>query len=166
MKRIPERQQDPKAYDKQRKAVWYQKNREKVLAQYALKAEERRETAQRWALTHPERHQNIQRRSRKRRDADKEGVAFEHFMRRLRDQGLTLDQYHALAEKQDFCCAICGNTPEIKKGSSLDGFVVDHSHTTNKVRGLICPNHNVGLGMFGDSPVLLRQAATYLERHI
>jgi hypothetical protein len=40
----------------------------------------------------------------------------------------------------------------------------DHSHATGKFRGLMCRSHNLAIGLFSDSPALLREAATYLEK--
>jgi hypothetical protein len=42
---------------------------------------------------------------------------------------------------------------------------VDHDHKTGKIRGLLCRNHNTGLGLFRDDPAIIRQAAAYIERH-
>ena len=50
-------------------------------------------------------------------------------------------------------CVICGTPGEL---------VVDHDHTTGKVRGLLCSHCNRGLGHFRDSPMLLEFAAQYL----
>ena len=77
---------------------------------------------------------------------------------RFNRRGLTLDQYHALAERQDFCCAICGEELDFRP-------TVDHCHATNRVRGLLCMNCNLGLGHFGDHPARLVSAAQYLERN-
>lgn len=85
----------------------------------------------------------------------------------LRRYGLTLDQYHAMQERQDFACAICG----------ADGkLTVDHDHGcckgngsgNNKLcgkcnRGLLCATCNNGLGCFKDSPGLLVAAAQYVS---
>lgn len=50
-------------------------------------------------------------------------------------------------------CVICG----------IEGkLVVDHNHTTNEVRGLLCNHCNLGLGNFKDDPMLLEFAAQYL----
>lgn len=42
---------------------------------------------------------------------------------------------------------------------------VDHCHRTNKIRGILCPPCNTGLGHFQDEPRFLREAADYLERN-
>lgn len=56
-------------------------------------------------------------------------------------------------------CAIC-HLSEAENGKAL---ALDHCHTTNRVRGLLCDLCNTGLGRFKDSPDALRRAITYLE---
>ncbi len=41
---------------------------------------------------------------------------------------------------------------------------IDHDHSTNAVRGVICTNCNTGLGHFGDDATGTRRALAYLER--
>lgn len=74
--------------------------------------------------------------------------------------GITQDQYEEMFAAQGNVCAICGKP---QPGSSKL-FHVDHSHRTGKVRGILCPRCNTGLGMFKDNPAALRAAADYLER--
>ena len=50
-------------------------------------------------------------------------------------------------------CVICGDSVEL---------VVDHCHSTNKVRGMLCGSCNLGLGKFKDDPQLLEFARIYL----
>lgn len=80
-------------------------------------------------------------------------------MRQLWKRGLTLDQYHALAERQDFCCAICGEELDSKARSAID-----HCHNSHRVRGLLCINCNLGLGHFADSQARLASAGRYLAK--
>lgn len=78
----------------------------------------------------------------------------------VRKYGITREEYHVLLEAQNHSCAICGST---EWGTPSPH--VDHSHLSGKVRGLLCGNCNRGLGMFGDSPELMREAVAYLEKN-
>lgn len=70
--------------------------------------------------------------------------------------GITLEQYDQLLIDQDYTCAIC-------KGSVIGTLHVDHCHITQKVRGLLCSECNLGLGKFKDDPELLKEALEYLN---
>jgi hypothetical protein len=86
-----------------------------------------------------------------------------------RTYGLSREQFHGLMAAQNGACAICQATfqePRLN-GTVLDletRACVDHCHATLRVRGLLCPTCNFGLGHFRDDPVWLRRAAAYLER--
>lgn len=79
---------------------------------------------------------------------------------RLKQYGITADDYNRLLELQSGKCAICGTKIGDTHGNRL---YVDHDHKTNKVRGLLCSACNFGIGKFKDSPELLKKAAIYLE---
>lgn len=68
---------------------------------------------------------------------------------------MTTEDYNRMFDEQDGLCAIC-KQPFV--------LVVDHCHTFNDVRGLLCSMCNTGLGMFGDDVDRLRQAMLYLEQ--
>ena len=70
--------------------------------------------------------------------------------------GITNEHYNAINEAQKSCCKIC------EKES--DNLVVDHCHSTQLVRGLICPNCNLGLGHFKDDAQYLQAAIVYLQQ--
>lgn len=55
-------------------------------------------------------------------------------------------------------CTICGEV-------DAKGLVVDHCHTSNTVRGMLCNRCNMGLGLFRDDPFLLEFARIYLLSH-
>jgi hypothetical protein len=65
-----------------------------------------------------------------------------------------------MAAKQNHLCAICGN-PE-REGTKLS---IDHCHTTDKIRELLCTNCNIGIGKGEDNPAILLAAAAYLREH-
>jgi hypothetical protein len=73
--------------------------------------------------------------------------------------GLSLEEYKALSEKQKGLCAICLSKP---KGRSKR-LVVDHCHTSKRVRGLLCNTCNRALGMFQDNARTLTRAVAYLK---
>jgi len=72
--------------------------------------------------------------------------------------GLSIEDETVLLKKQNNACAIC------KKLFQTDSdYHVDHCHDTKKVRGLLCPSCNKGLGLFKDNPTALKAAAAYVE---
>ena len=62
-----------------------------------------------------------------------------------------------MLKKQNNKCKICN--VKFSKSTAC----VDHCHTTNKVRGLLCRLCNIGLGHFKDNTEILTNAITYLE---
>lgn len=72
--------------------------------------------------------------------------------------GISATTYAQMLALQNGVCAICKGTN--KNGKRLS---VDHCHNTNKVRGLLCHNCNMGLGYFRDTIDILKDAISYLE---
>lgn len=74
--------------------------------------------------------------------------------------GLTRrEQIKELTKKQDGLCAICDDAFNYKRKR-----VLDHCHNTGEVRGLLCYNCNLGLGMFKDDVDKLNRAIIYLSQ--
>ena len=73
--------------------------------------------------------------------------------------GITLNQYNFLLEKQRGLCSICFKKELGKK------LAVDHCHKSKKIRGLLCQNCNIGIGVFKDDTLLLRSAIEYLSKN-
>jgi len=69
---------------------------------------------------------------------------------------ITEEERQALLNFQNESCAIC------KEKSIL---VVDHNHITGKIRGLLCNNCNIGIGMLKDSPEIIKAASQYLIKN-
>ena len=75
--------------------------------------------------------------------------------------GITQADYLNMLEAQNGRCAICGT--DVPGGNGA--FHVDHCHTANNVRGLLCHKCNVGLGLFNDNISSLSSAILYLSNH-
>lgn len=78
---------------------------------------------------------------------------------KLRQYGLTPEQYDDLLQAQSGLCAICHRLPSAKRR-----LAVDHDHATGKVRGLLCYRCNTALGAFADDARTLHRAAEYLRK--
>ena len=81
-----------------------------------------------------------------------------------RRYGITQNDYEVMIAEQNNQCAIC-NTTEPGGRHNSDYFVVDHCHTTGKVRKLLCHNCNTALGLVGDNTHILQSMIEYLQEH-
>ena len=70
--------------------------------------------------------------------------------------GINQEDYNKLLASQNSQCAICG------KASHEHYLMVDHCHTTGKVRGLLCRYCNFILGLADDNKAILSRAIEYL----
>lgn len=77
-----------------------------------------------------------------------------------RAYGLTRAAYEGMLEAQKYLCAVCEKPLPPGKGRA-----VDHCHATQQVRGVLCAKCNLGIGMFGDDPGVLKRAADYLSKY-
>lgn len=68
--------------------------------------------------------------------------------------GIDAAELQLLKEVQGNSCGICG---------SKEKLVVDHCHSTNNVRGLLCSPCNQGIGHFRDNPEALMRAAQWVD---
>lgn len=83
------------------------------------------------------------------------------FLAKLREYGLTLDDYMRMWEMQRGCCAICFCDLTTLPPKHRH---IDHDHKTGLVRGLLCRGCNHGLGGFKDNLASLAEAFQYLLR--
>jgi nitrate/TMAO reductase-like tetraheme cytochrome c subunit len=74
---------------------------------------------------------------------------------------ITEKEYLDMLKKQKNCCKICG----IHKKNLKRSLAVDHCHSTDKVRGLLCINCNRGMGYLQDDIEMLKSAIKYLEEY-
>jgi len=69
--------------------------------------------------------------------------------------------YDQLLAEQNGRCAICPSAGDLTRQRPLD---TDHNHYGGRLRGLLCPPCNRGLGLFDENPHTLQKAVLYLEK--
>jgi hypothetical protein len=74
-----------------------------------------------------------------------------------RKYNITLNDKNTLLLKQNNKCVIC----KLELDNNIKTHI-DHCHKTNKVRGILCVNCNLGLGNFKDKEEYLYNAIEYL----
>lgn len=84
-------------------------------------------------------------------------VAWKRLNCQLSHYALTLDQYHSLCESQDWQCAICDRDFDGKEH-------IDHSHTTGRVRGILCAACNTAIGKLKENVDAMHRAIAYVSR--
>jgi len=100
--------------------------------------------AKQWRKDHPE---NVERHLVRMRERTKE-----------RRYGITQKQFDQMLVDQNNKCKICGNGFKSSKDTHID-----HCHSTNKVRGLLCNGCNMALGQFMDNLDIMKNAIKYLQ---
>jgi hypothetical protein len=79
--------------------------------------------------------------------------------------GLEPSAFESLLSSQNGQCAICNVLLDQSFGRhhKPNKLVVDHCHSTGKVRGLLCTMCNKGIGLLKDDPALIESALLYLK---
>lgn len=72
---------------------------------------------------------------------------------------ITLDEYNNLFLLQNGCCKIC-NLHQLKFKRKL---AVDHNHKTGEVRGLLCHNCNLAIGLLYENEDIINNVLLYLR---
>jgi len=141
---------------KQRKAEWYQANKDpaKEAARYAADRENQRAKRREYYQANKE---NVKAQVKAYAQRNPDLIV----RRNLKQYGLTLEQYQKMETDQNGLCAICGKPPT--KGRKR--LSVDHNHTTGKVRQLLCGRCNTAIGMTDESVEILHKIIDYLKRH-
>lgn len=90
--------------------------------------------------------------------------------KRLRYQyGITYEEALQIEKEQDYKCAICKKPFDQSiwhNGMTLTYlFVIDHNHSTKKVRGLLCQPCNTLIGYAKEDITILENAIAYLKKY-
>ena len=94
------------------------------------------------------------------RDENRDAVRDYHYRNRY---GITYEEYKVKLEQQNYSCEICGS--EHTENERMKTLVVDHCHTTGKVRGLLCHSCNVALGAAKEKEEILMSCISYLRTY-
>lgn len=78
----------------------------------------------------------------------------------IRRYGITVEDFEDMLLKQLECCLICGDYLDT---SNLRNVHIDHCHSSNRVRGILCQSCNHLLGNARDSIQILEAAIGYLK---
>ena len=156
MKRMPQSKEQKAAYKKE----YREKNKEQIVAYNKEYYEKNKE--QIVASNKKWREKNKEQRAAYMKEYMKEYIRNldTPAIRRKWRYGISSEDYDTMLEEQDNKCKIC-------LGEFNDQTVtnIDHCHTTNKVRGILCPLCNRGLGHFKDNIKLLTKAINYLQEN-
>jgi hypothetical protein len=135
------------------------------------KAEAARAATRRWRERNPERAKQLQREAAQRWRERNPGSTKEYqrqWRERNRDRwrayrrrynyGTEPAHLAAMLASQNGACAICA-------APLGETYHVDHNHATGRVRALLCPGCNKGIGHFKEDPARLIAACEYLTWH-
>jgi hypothetical protein len=96
--------------------------------------------------------------------SDKVEWAYKSWSSKLqREYGMTVEQYEIMLSEQGGLCKICGREETHRHFGKPVRMAVDHCHETGVVRGLLCRNCNVAIGLLGHSVSRLEKAICYLQ---
>ncbi len=83
-----------------------------------------------------------------------------------RNYGIGLDEAEVMLAAQGGVCAVCLRPVSFGAAKNThNDAVVDHSHATGVVRGIIHGSCNQALGHLKEDPEIFELAAAYLRRH-
>lgn len=99
----------------------------------------------------------------KNKDKFKERSKIANAKRKFTKYGLTEEDYLKIWEEQNYVCAICKLSDNTKHLKSLP-LLIDHDHSTQIIRGLLCTQCNILLGMSKDDINILKNAIFYLTK--
>ena len=80
--------------------------------------------------------------------------------------GMSESEFLELVEQSDSKCNICFRQLDVTKSTEYNKRIcLDHCHTTNKARGILCNSCNTALGLVKEDISNLENMIRYIERH-
>lgn len=93
---------------------------------------------------------------------------YKRFWNTKKKYNIDKEDFERMWKHQRGKCAICGVSmtfPENRVGQALSCVAIDHNHSTNTVRDLLCFSCNKGLGYFKENINFLKKSIKYLNKH-
>lgn len=143
------------------------KHRKRSRARYWANPEKERANAREWRRAHPEEHRVYMKawhQIHKEKDCARQRAWYRANKERtkvygvMRTYNVSLDDAGMLVSLRDGLgawCDICRTTN--------GPFVIDHNHTTGKIRGLLCRRCNTAIGYLEESDLAAANLIKYLE---
>jgi hypothetical protein len=132
----------------------YLKNKEKYnkrsLEHYHNNKQDYLDRAAQWRKNNPDKVNQLNKNWRDKNPDKVKGIKLKQ------RYGISFEEFNIMLENQNYSCAICFKEADL---------VVDHNHSTAKVRALLCHQCNHGLGLFFESLTNLENAIRYLKEH-
>ena len=108
-----------------------------------------------------ENKEKIKERNKKWKNKNKEKIRDQNLKRMY---GISSLDYENILESQHGKCCICLiHWTQTKENRKL---VVDHCHTTGKIRGLLCMNCNKSLGFLKDNKEIISNMLIYISKNL
>jgi len=155
IKRVKKYQKEHQEEVRNKNRNWIAKNRDKVNRKRRIKYQKNKKKARKQSRRLYQR--NKEKILKRRKELYPKTRERKISQRYFRDYGITLQDKKMLLKKQNYKCAICEKPIKINAN-------VDHSHKDRRVRGILCPSCNRGLGYFGDDIKILINAIKYLKK--
>lgn len=140
MPRTEESKRKNREYMKSYNTRYFALNREKIL-----------ERNRKYQLAHPEKSKAQMKRWKKENPEKVRSARLKY------KYGIDLNQYNLMLEEQGGVCAICNRL-------NYRNLSVDHDHKTGMVRGLLCDQCNVSLGLLGEDIRVIERILIYLNK--
>ena len=118
---------------------------------------------QKWRLRNPEKYNKIKKNAHKRMwdSFNEEKRADYHLKKRYK---ISFEDYKSIFYSQNGKCAICDKEIKLLE-KSYERAVVDHSHNSGEIRGLLCSACNKAIGIVKESTKTLANMIKYLEKN-
>jgi hypothetical protein len=162
MTKIPYKDLPEEVKERRREAnrKWNRNNREKALAN-----RRKREAGYRQDPVKLARKRESDRRVWKKRKNTARWLASTRKSHLKAKYGITPKQYDEMLKKHNGVCAICEQPETASRAGKIKLLSVDHNHTSNQIRGLLCDRCNKAIGHMHDNIERLQSAIEYLKRY-